>query len=389
MCYLEGLRCDDGTGDYRWLWLGSVFAALTFLTRQFGLALPLAVLLWLLFTRKLKWRPALAVALLPCVAAIAYFAWSSRFGTTFSGSVGREELLELVKSPGSWVRRASHFIYLETFLPGIMVPLMVRLRRWRLALALSIVIAGVVFALWQVKLDVVEQGQGTVGELSYDWLRVVLPNPVLVYCLGAILTVWLAVGLAESGRTGAVALLRRKRKARPVEMLYLLGVIIFAGTYFVSAGFLDRYWMPLWPILIAAGLFLLRSRGPAWATMLPALVLFALASLYGVATHLDDYDNLAARWDAGQWLVGQGIPYEKIENGPIWDGYYPYDKALGRHASHDVTATSRTFFPYEIIDKEYIVADAPQPGYHLLRTYDYLSRRSGFQNKQLLVLKRN
>lgn len=389
LCYLEGIRRVDGQLDYRWLWAGSLFAALTFLTRQFGIALPIAALLWLYFARKLNWKAALAVAVLPFVAMIAYFAWSSRFGTTFSGSVGREELLDLVRSPGTWVRRASHFAYLEFFLPGIMVPLLVRLRRWKIALVFSTVAAGVVFVLWQIKLDDIEQGQGTVAELSYDWLHAAFSNPALIYCVGSIFTAWLIVGLVEGGWADFVAMIRRRREIRPLEFLYLLGTIIFLGSYLVSAGFLDRYWMPIWPVLIAAGLVLLRKRGPAWAMMLPALMLFALGSLYGIATRLDDYDNLAARWDAGQWLVAQGVPYEKIENGPNWDGYYLYDEALSRHPSHDVLDVGRTFFPYEIIDREYIVADGPQPGYHTLKTYTYLSRRSGWVTRELFVLKRD
>jgi 4-amino-4-deoxy-L-arabinose transferase-like glycosyltransferase len=389
LCYLEGLRGEAQRPDERWLWLGSIFAALTFLTRQFGLALPLAVLVWLLLARKLDWRSVVAVALLPCAAAVAYFAWSSGFGTTFSGSVGREELLELVRSPGSWIRRAAHFVYLETLLPGIMVPLMVRLRRWRLALLLCAVTAGLVFALWQVKLDTVEQGQGSVAELSYEWLRIALPNPALVYCVGSIFTAWLAVGLVEGSWPRLLPLVKGKRKPGRAELLYILGAVLFIGTFVVSAGFLDRYWMPLWPVLIAAGLFLLRSRGAAWGMMVPGLILFVLASLYGIATHLDDYDNMAARWEAGQGLVAQGVPYDKIENGSIWDGYYLYEEALNRHPSHDVLDVGRVFFPYEIIDKEYVVADAPQVGYQVIKTYNYFSRRTGFATRELFVLKRD
>jgi hypothetical protein len=249
--------------------------------------------------------------------------------------------------------------------------------------------AGLVFVLWQVKLGDVGQGQGSVGELSFDWLSAALPNPFVIYCVGSIFSVWLVMGLIESGWSDSLALLKRKRAIRRVDLLFMLGAIIFVGTYLVSAGFLDRYWMPLWPVIITAGLLLLRASGSAWAVMLPASLLFGLASLYGIFTHLDDYDNMAARWAAGQSLVAEEVPYEKIENGPVWDGYYLYDEALNRHASHDVLVTGRTFFPYEIIDREYVVADAPQPGYHVLRTYSYFSRRSGFITKQLFVLQRD
>src|SRR5207244_8048835 len=53
----EHLR-DGGTSAFigrpqiGWLWLGGLFAALAFLDRQFGLALPMAALLWLFLARK-------------------------------------------------------------------------------------------------------------------------------------------------------------------------------------------------------------------------------------------------------------------------------------------------------------------------------------------------
>src|SRR5947207_3257465 len=54
LCYFEGLGAsgEGGKGD-AWLWVGSIFAALTFLTRQFGLAVPIAAVLWLVYARRL------------------------------------------------------------------------------------------------------------------------------------------------------------------------------------------------------------------------------------------------------------------------------------------------------------------------------------------------
>ena len=49
LCYLLGVR---GEGSLVWLLFGSLFALLAFLTRQFGLAIPVAALLWLATARK-------------------------------------------------------------------------------------------------------------------------------------------------------------------------------------------------------------------------------------------------------------------------------------------------------------------------------------------------
>ncbi len=380
--YVEGLR-----GSEIYLWVGSLFATLLFLARQFGLAAPLAVVLWLLLAHRWSWRRLAAVALLPAVAAIVYFAWSRGFGTTFSGSVGREEILGLVRDPGTWVTRASHFIYLETFLPGLMVPLFVRVRHWKLALLLSLAVALVVFGLWQVKSNIVQQGQGSVDELSYEWLRLMLPNPVIIYCVGAALSTWLAVGLVERGWPGAVALLRRKREPDGFTFLYITGIILFTGTYLVSLGFLDRYWMPLWPIIIVAGLVQFKGRSLGGLGLTFAVL--AVTAAFGVLLHLDQYDALAARWQGGTMLVAQGVPYEKIENGAEWDGYYLYDEALSRLPSHDVLVIGRIFPPSKIIDPQYVIDTNKLPGYSVIATYPYLSRLGGWRERLVIIMERD
>lgn len=382
LLYIEGLR-----GREVYLWVGSLFAALLFLARQFGLAVPLAVVLWLLLAGRWSWRRVAAVVLLPAVAAVGYFAWSSGFGTTFSGSVGREEILALVRNPATWVTRASHFIYLETFLPGLMVPLFVRVRHWKLALLLSLAVALVVFGLWQVKSNIVQQGQGSVAELSYEWLRLMLPDPTIVYCVGAALSTWLAVGLVEGGWPGAVALLRRKREPDAFTFLYMTGIILFAGTYLVSLGFLDRYWMPLWPIIIVAGLAQLKGR--SLRALAVTFAVLAVTATFGVLLHLDQYNALAARWEAGTTLVAQGVPYEKIENGAEWDGYYLYDEALSRLPSHDVLVIGRIFPPSRIIDPQYVIGTKKLPGYRVVATYPYVSRLGGWVERLVLVMERD
>src|SRR5690242_11093631 len=307
LCYLEGLRSDDARG----LWAGSVFAALLVLTRQFGLAVPLAAFVWLAAARRLSWARLAAVALLPMLAIAGYYAWSAGFGPTYSGSVGREELLDLLR-PVAWVTRASHFMYLAAFLPGLTIPLQGRLRHWKLTAVVAAGAAGLVYLLWQVKTSLVQQGQSTLDDLSYTWLQPFWKDPTLIYCLGAGLTVWLLAGLIERAWPGAVALARRQRTPAAPDFLVLVALILFAGTYLVSAGFLDRYWLPLLPLLIAGGLAGLL--GAAWPRLVPVVAVLLLVATYGALVHLDDYAALAARWQAGRWLVGQGVPYEQIEN---------------------------------------------------------------------------
>jgi hypothetical protein len=284
------------------------------------------------------------------------------------------------------VKRAAHFVYLEMFWPGLLVPLVGRVRHWKLTALLSVAAAVAVFALWQVKSGLVEQGQSTVNELSYTWLQPALSNPVPVYCVGAALTIWLFAGIAERTWPGLVALVRRRRQPEPGDFLYLVPVLLFAGTYLASAGFLDRYWVPILPFLLVGGLAQFKAlTAPALA---PNLAVFALVAVYGIASHLDDYDSVGASWQAGRWLVSQGVPYDKMLVTYSWDGYYMADEAIKRLGSHDINVIGRVFPPYKVIDPEYVASTVRQQGYNVLKTFPYLSRLGGFSTREVYAMQR-
>ena len=378
LCYCEGLR----GGRVGWLWAGATFAALAYLTRQFGLVTPLAALLWLAYARRLSWARVGAAVLLPALAVGGYFLWSRPFGPTFSASVGREELVALLR-PFTWANRASHLLYLAAFLPGVTLPLWGRVRRPRLLALAMVVVAGTVYGLWQVKGSLVAQGTSTINDLSYTWLQPTFTDPVPIYCLGAALTVWLLWCLVERAAPQWRALWARQRSPAPADFLALVAVILFGGTYVVSAGFLDRYWLPVLPFLIAAGLGALRG------VRRPELLLrggvFALVAGYGIVMHLDDYASHQAAWNAGQSLVTQGIPYRKIESYAGWEGYYLGDAALREQPSHDVAVLGRVFAPDLIIDPQYVVGPDPLPGYTILARFPYRSLREGGSLRVMLA----
>lgn len=387
--YLQGLK----TGNDRWLWIGGIFAALTFLTRQFGIALPVAALLWLFWARRLTlWRAA-SVALLPLAAVVGYQLWSSGFGTTFGSSVGREEIFSLFRSPVEWLHRAAHFVFYALFLPGLTIPLWGRIRRWKIAIPLAILTAVVVYILWKAKFGLVSSGSGSLNEISYTWLQHIFPDPTLVYCLGAALSVLLLFGIFESGWPAISAFIRRRGDIAPAGFFYLAGAILFAGTYIVSAGFLDRYWLPILPVLIAAALSALQAT--AHAHVIPKFmrvtipVSLAITALFGIAIHLDDYQSASASWQAGRWLLAQGVPLEKIENGYDWDGYFLYDEAMKAYPNPDVNIVGRTFPPDNLIDPQYIISTQSQPGYSVVQTFPYFAILGGMKNMEMLALKRN
>ena len=381
--YFRALE-TDGIG---WLWVASMFGAMSFLTRQFGIVIPAVTLLWLLYARKLSWSRLAAAALIPAVAFVGYFLWSRGFGPTFSSSVSREELLDLVRGPSTWITRASHFWYLGLFVPGLMVPLMTRVRYWKIIGGLAVVAAAGAFVLWQVKNGLVEQGQGTLNELSYSWLQPLISNPAPIYIVGAALTVWLIGGMVERAWPGFVALVKRRREPQPSDFFYAVGIILFMGTYLISSGFLDRYWLPILPFLIAGGL--MPFKGRSIVVLAPALVIFAVVAFYGATVRSNERDRSTAQWEAGQWLVAQGIPYNKIENGYSWDGYYLHDEPRKQLGNLDINKIGRVFPPTLVIDPEYIINTSQRQGYHVLKSFPYGSKLWPAVDHQWLVMQRN
>ena len=371
-----------------WLAVGGLFAALAFLTRQFGVALPVAALVWLVLARRLTAGRALAVALLPLLAAVGYYVWSSGFGPTFSGSVGREELLELL-NPAEWAQRGSRFLYFALFLPGLTVPLWSRPRRWRTGLAVAAVVGVIAFVLWQVKLRLAREGQSSLDELSFTWLRPLFGDGIvitLVYSLGAALSAWLLFGMAERAWPAITGMVKRRVEALPALLFFLVGVILFAGTYLVSAGFLDRYWVPIMPFVIAGALYGVKGR--AFRSMLPALIWLAVVGAYGAMLHLDDYAQMDARWQAGRDLLARGVSVDKIENGYAWDGYFLGDVSMARYPDPDLKVIGRIFPPYEMIDPEYVIDSKPRQGYRQIGSVQYFSILDGLRNRELVVLMR-
>ncbi|HST04332.1 MAG TPA: hypothetical protein VLQ48_06300 [Chloroflexia bacterium] len=383
LCYLLGVR---GEGSLVWLLFGSLFALLAFLTRQFGLAIPVAALLWLATARKLTLPRALAVAGLPLLSAIVYYTWSAGFGPTFSSSVGREELLELLH-PAEWAQRASRFVYFAVFLPGLTVPLWSKPRRWRTALGLSLATAIVVYVLWQVKMGLVDTGQSDLNELSYTWLSYVFTNTAiltLIYCLGAGLAVWLFYTMFERAWPTVRDLVRRRVVPSPALFFLLAGGILFVGTYLVSAGFLDRYWVPILPFVIAGALYTLKGR--SWRSLIPSLVALAIVGTYGALVHLDDYAAMGARWTAGRDLLASGVSLDTIENGYAWDGFFLGESSMARYPDPDVRVIGRIFPPYELIDPQYVIDTQPRAGYTVVKQYPYSSILGGMAEREMLVM---
>jgi hypothetical protein len=87
----------------------------------------------------------------------------------------------------------------------------------------------------------------------------------------------------------------------------------------------DRYLLPLLPFTIALALWSVKDLRLA----MPVAWLFtALLALYSITGTRDFLVFQDATWDMGRTALEMGIPYNTLDAGASWDGYYLYDDGL-------------------------------------------------------------
>lgn len=365
------------------LGLGSVFATLAFLTRQFGIILPLAIIFWLLYARHFTGLRLLMAITLPVTVAVAYFCWRAGY-PTIGGSAVREGLLELLHNPMTWVQRAGRVVFILLPIIGLTVPLFTRLRTGRWVAFLALLAALAVF--WGQH---ILRSKTTTQSLADEPFWVIQPfrlDYTPVWAIGAALAVWLIAGNVERGWQRGCSLLRRECAPKSQDFLIILAVLLLVGTAIFNVHLSQTYILPLLPFVIAGSL------GPlvGWTVrqLIPTIGLLVIVVFFSVALHLDDFDFNAVRWQAGRDLVEQGIPYEKIDNGFAWDCNYLFDAATRRLGLHDVKDARSINLPQAAIDPEYVVSIKSLAGYKITRTYSYYSRLMGLRTYPLYILRR-
>ena len=379
--YLKGLtllvqeskagNSPDPSQLYYFFLLGSLFASLAFLTRQFGLALPFTALLWLFWARGLTWQRVVAVALLPALTIFGYILWSGSFPITWATVYLQAVQGELFSNPVTALGfRAITLLYFPPLL-GLTIFLFGRVRHWWLVLCWFVVL---LLATYTVQRLLPQDIDGPpLNPARYQWL----------WLLGMGLAAWWLANLTER-----VHLILSKpasiKQPRPVHFIYLLTLILLLGTFVVSRYLYARYYLPVLPSVIVAGL--LSSHYLVGRRLLVTWLLVALVGLYSVIDHLDIYAYEATQWDAGLNLVRSGVPINQIYSGFAWNGYFMYDEGLRSKAGKPLSA-SDPYPPLLVIDRKYLVTDALKRGYRLKQRYPYRSLLS-FGERYVLVLER-
>lgn len=134
---------------------------------------------------------------------------------------------------------------------------------------------------------------------------------------------------------------------------------------------LDRYLLPLLPLVIALGLWAWEGRG-LW---LPgAWLATALVGVFAVAGTRDSMVRQEAVWRLADSATAVGAPRPSVDGGAAWMGYHLYDYCT----THDdgPTAPGSPWWIYVFAPGcggTYVVAGAPLPGFDVVRTVRFSS----------------
>src|SRR5215217_6766106 len=394
--YAKGHASDEVDG--RLLVAGSGVAALAFLTRQQGILIAPAVLLFLLLSRRLhRDRASLLVLVqlfaLPLLVVGGYYLWL-RSGNTVPRvqSMFFREILEEGWSGTWWLLQrltVVELLYLGLFTLPLMAAVLPDVRGlvrttaprgWILFAAWQAILLVGVTAFWArgALMPYIGQffGSGGLGAPDILGSRPILLGPGIRSALTVVsLIASLLLALIAARGMNAPPSPERSRAGLvlSIGLVQVLGVMPPSYHYIGwAAGSLDRYLLPLVPLTIALTLWALR--GVRMILPLGWIVVAALA-LFSIAGTRDYLVFMRAVWDMGEEATAAGVPLDRLDAGSSWDGYHLYEYGL-EHRIRSRTPKGGPWWVYfyaPATDSAYVVAGKPLPGYHVIREQPYSS----------------
>jgi hypothetical protein len=436
-CSLRGFRL----GRPVWVLAGSACGALSFLTRQLGLALPVAVALAVLAYRpRADWPRWLAASLgLPLAAVLLFYGWEavSHRATWADSARTTQGTLQFIFNPQLPAALARRVIIMLVSLNMYMLPIWLAFspqagQAWlafkhlggRLQAAATLLgfffFASITFfglrGDWWPYTRGSLTNAGLWPSLAYfafpaDVRPPFLPQPfwiVLTY-IGTALAVALALNLAvrfvralrQPGepanrlpvpagprwRRGPVEAWRftsaRLERIGPARGLVYATLLVLLALTLVYPLFFERYFLPILPLSIVLLLEAARRIRP----LLPLAAVSLLAiGIFSVGLMWDYFDWHAVRWTESQALVSRGLPLEKLDAGYDWSGWFLSDEAYAYVEAEKLPVTIDIF--HYVIDPEYMVTFTAQPGYQAAQAWPFYSPFRPHGADHLLLLKR-
>jgi hypothetical protein len=393
--YVRGLR--DAPSAAAVTLTGSAVAACAFLTRQQGALIPIAVVCFLVLARRVgPNRAGLAAgaraALVPAVAAVAYYLWLRYLNEVPRVQEGFLEEALHSGVDGAWrlVRHLTviELMYLGFFLLPVaagLIPALrdlvgtMRLAGWMLfAIAPAILATGLVaYALEGKWMPYVGQfaGRGGLGAPDVRGSRPGLLDAELRQLITAVCAVSIVVVALALCRGLAAAATPERTAAGLVLVIALWQVIgiLPPSFHYLQRGYsLDRYLLPLLPLGI--GLIFWATRDVRLSQPL-SWVAVALFAAYAVAGTRDYLVYMDAVWTVARGANAAGVAHHRLDAGAAWDGYHLYTYGLENGITKARTRDGPwwVYFYGKATDSTYVVAGRPLDGYVIVSAHPYSS----------------
>lgn len=401
--------------DLRWMFIGSLFSGLAFLTRQLGILIPFIVGMMILLDWPASIFPAkpggrvrlrwfLAAVGVPGVVFCLYFAWAKFLGgaTWADGARTFGRTWDFWRQPdiaGFLLRRFVEAIvtlgvYILPLWFGLAPALPEGWRQWRqsgwwrkIALGfLAALFAAVVIRLagrdeWFPYLPDQLTRHGMRPYLAYIAYTLNIQRPLVVPLSLSVLLTGLGV---VAGLILCDGMLRRMTGRAAPEFALVYGTTLaLAAATMTFFSFYEHYLLALMPGVIILVLDMTRRVhfSPGSAT-----VGFLLVAVCSMALMRDYFSFTELKWNTAEALHRAGVPIEQIDAGFEWDGWHLYDESVAyiqaNHLPMEVT-------PWEYIwDPQYIFTFAPVPGYRVEQPLTFSTPLRPGGTDLLLLLRR-
>lgn len=333
------VRRIKNPGDTRALLLAGCCAAAAYLTRQLGLALPMAFTLVLLLQKKAKWRDLALTWAPPAAAMLGFHLWFSYIhGPTWASAnyVGAATLAHLAK-PGPFIMDSAHRFFgvlMETGL--VLLPLAAGFaftlrqfwkkntleRRISSALPWAVLFALGVFIMINGALPYLENNLSStgIGALTLGG-KAAKPSGIFASPL-----FWnLATALSAAGAAILVCATWLSLLAGGPALRFVFAAAMFhLAISFAGAKFFDRYLLTLLPWFILAAVF--AAKGIRFSRAAAFAVLAACAALGWAGVK----DYLA--WNGAKWELAArprpGLSPTEIANGFDYEAWLTYERNM-------------------------------------------------------------
>ncbi len=397
--YARGLRPE--APDRRAILLGSFAAGLAFLVRQQGALIPLAVVVYLVASRRL--RPDrqgvvlfARVVALPALMTLAYYAWLRFVHGVPYWQTRFLRNIEDAGWSGAWslIRLLSFIIamYLGFFALPVAAAALTRARAlarantpsgwlllggWAAFLGAGVaILAGQGRRMPYVPQFFNSAGLGPedliggrpllLGPSAADWLTAI--------CAVASLAIVLALGHTLVRRGAATVPARRPAAGLVLAVLLwqIVGTLPPSFHFRNWAGSVDRYLLPVLPLAVCLGLWALGRARPCWPA---AWAVVAVLGLFAVAGTRDFLVFQGATWDLARQANALGIENIRLDAGASWDGYHLYEYSVATN-SPQRTPEGRPWWVdlfAPATDSSYVIASVPLQDAAIVRWVEYSS----------------